>query len=86
MSNNVVTLSEVKRPQSTSAIELLKELLELAEKGEILDVAVASLKPGGLTAFAWNSGDNGHFMLAAIADLQWEFCKHRGELRMEQPK
>jgi len=81
---DVVSLREVEKSPSADVVAILQELLALAKSGELIAIGVASVKTGGITSYVWNGGDNGHYLLAAMIDMQWELCQQRAEMRRER--
>lgn len=54
-----------------SAIKVLRAYLEMAEKGEIVGVAIAAVEPGGSCLAHATESDYYQPLLGALSILQW---------------
>lgn len=54
-----------------SAIKVLRAYLEMAEKGEIVGVAIAAVEPGGSCFTQATESDYYQPLLGALSILQW---------------
>jgi hypothetical protein len=74
--DNVVALTPGVIPPgqvSLSVIQRLEQLLESARRGEITDIAVATVAPGGAVGTGWSDITNDVLLMAAIHHLRLRF-------------
>ena len=81
--NKIVALHGTSTPGSTiqqEVVDILKELLAEAERGEIIGIVVGSVDPGKCIASRSRKGSATYAELVAAATmLQFDLCKHWGE-------
>lgn len=65
-----IPLRPVARPVDPDVVERLREVLDMAERGEVIAVAVATVNVAGCIATAHVVGESWAPLIAAVATLQ----------------
>ena len=65
-----IPLRPVARPVDPDVVERLREVLAMAERGEVIAVAVATVNVAGCVATAHVVGESWAPLVAAVATLQ----------------
>ena len=69
---DVVSLKTFASVTNEQAIAILRDYLAMAERGEIVAVAIAAIEPNGSSRVQSSSSDHFQGMLGALAILQYQ--------------
>lgn len=72
--SNVISLVEKRAEPNASVLDNLRHVLERAERGEMVNVAIAYVTTDGATGEGWAAGPHSGALLSAVTILQHRLC------------